>query len=232
MKTLLALIILAAAVIGCTAAATPTPAPPPTATVTPAPITAPAPDSGICYRSPEIQQWIIRQLQIQSCRFITDPELYRITESLIAPQEHNGNGIVSLLRPGDLQGLANVKGISITDHCRDWTDPEFVSDMLAGFNPAGSVEIIAALNLGDYAEPTPSYTAKQRADAIRKDSNQRAHAIAAAVSATRDTSLPLFDNPSDGVVQTNLEQPGAVSVKVDMRQEISIPDCGAQGDSR
>ena len=232
MKTLLALLILTAAVISCTATATPTPEPPPTATVTPAPTATTAPESGICYRSPEIQQWIIRQLQIQSCRLITDPELYRITESLTAPQEHNGNGIVSLLWPGDLQGLANVKGISITDHCRDWTDPEFVSNMLAGFNPTGSVKIISALNLGDYANPAPGYTAEQRAEAIRKDANQRARAIAAAVIATRDIPSPRFDNPSDGVVQTNLEQPGAVSVKVQMRQEISMPDCGVQGDSR
>ena len=111
------------------ATATPRPTPVPTATPSPIPTATPLPEGvGICYRTPEVQEWIIGQLQIPACRLITEPELYRIKTEFRVNAE---------LRPGDLSGLANVSSVYIHyGHCGDWEDPEYVAAMLDGLNPA------------------------------------------------------------------------------------------------
>ena len=106
------------------------PAQPPTAAPTPTtvPTATPLPESvGICYRTPEVQDWIIQQLQIPSCRVITEPELYRITDHLYVNAQ---------LKPGDLAGLVNVPAVAIDyGHCGDWENPEYAAAVLDGLNP-------------------------------------------------------------------------------------------------
>ena len=81
--------------------ATPQPTVPPTRVVIPTPS-----GPGICGRSPEVQQVILDTLRTSSCRLISNEELYRIT-SLSKTQ-------FDTLRPGDLAGLVNLEGLSIT----------------------------------------------------------------------------------------------------------------------
>lgn len=113
---------------------------------------------GICYRTPEVQQWIVEQLGVELCRYITEPELFRITADFDVPQERRGNGVKALAQPGDLRGLASVKSLRIRGHCRDWSDPDLVAGVLAGFNPAGDVAIETAVDFGSYEDPTPDWT--------------------------------------------------------------------------
>ena len=80
--------------------ATPQPTAPPTRVVIPTPS-----GPGICGRSPEVQQAILRTLGISSCRLVSNEELYRITSLSEAPFD--------TLRPGDLTGLVNLKGLAI-----------------------------------------------------------------------------------------------------------------------
>lgn len=91
---------------------------------------------GICFRTPEVQEWILRVLQIRGCRAVDDAELYRIT----SPVAFTG------LKPGDLDGLVNVESLVIPDgHCGDWENPEYAASILEGFNPEASLLIV-----GDY----------------------------------------------------------------------------------
>ena len=115
------------------------PAQPPTTapTPTPVPTATPLPESvGICYRTPEVQEWIIQQLQIPSCRVITEPELYRITDQLYVNAQ---------LKPGDLAGLVNVPAFDIDyGHCGDWESPEYAAAVLDGLNPEARITINAS----------------------------------------------------------------------------------------
>ena len=79
--------------------ATPQPTPPPARVVIPTPS-----GTGICGRSPEVQQAILRALSTSSCRLVSNEELYRITSSYT----------FGTLRSGDLAGLVKLKGLSIT----------------------------------------------------------------------------------------------------------------------
>ena len=81
--------------------ATPQTTDPPTRAVIPTPS-----GPGICGRSPEVQQVILNTLKTSSCRLVSNEELYRIT-SLSKTQ-------FDTLRPGDLAGLVNLKGLAIT----------------------------------------------------------------------------------------------------------------------
>lgn len=109
-----------------------TAAPANTPTPSPAPPVAPTVGVGICYRTPEVQDWIIQQLQIPSCRLITEPELYRIKAGFSPPA----------LKPGDMAGFANISGVSIPAvHCGDWANPDYARAMLAGLNPAANLHI-------------------------------------------------------------------------------------------
>lgn len=119
-----------------TPAATPTLLPPPTPTAAPAavaakveppptPAAAPTLGDGICYRTPEIQDWIISQLNIPSCRLITEPELYRLQSGFA----------MGGLKPGDMVGFANVPSVRIVGaHCGDWANPDYARAMLEGLN--------------------------------------------------------------------------------------------------
>lgn len=102
--------------------ATPEPTPTPYPTLTP-------PSVGICYRTPAVQDWILSRLQIRHCQTVNSAELYRITEPVGFTQ----------LKAGDLAGMVNVPSLVMGDphygHCGDWTDPEYVSAILDGFNP-------------------------------------------------------------------------------------------------
>lgn len=126
-----------------TPAATPTLLPPPTPTAAPAavaakvappptPTASPTLGDGICYRTPEIQDWIISQLNIPSCRLITEPELYRLQSGFS----------MGGLKPGDMVGFANVPGVGIVDaQCGDWANPDYARAMLEGLNRAANLRI-------------------------------------------------------------------------------------------
>ena len=77
------------------------------ATTEPAPtrVTIPAPAGpGICGRSPEIQKAILDRLDIPLCQVTSKAELFRI-ESM--------NPTMDTVRPGDFEGLVNIKEIAI-----------------------------------------------------------------------------------------------------------------------
>lgn len=112
--------------------ATASPVPTATPMPTPVPTATPLPEGvGICYRTPEVQDWIIQQLNIPSCRVITEPELYRITDRLY---------VNAPLKPGDLSGLVNVPAVDIDyGHCGDWENPDYTAAVLDGLNPDAQI---------------------------------------------------------------------------------------------
>lgn len=122
-------------------AAAPTPSPPPVPTATPSPIptATPLPEGvGICYRTPEVQEWIIQQLQIPACRLITEPELYRITAEMPISLHR--------IKPGDLAGLVNVSAAADdSGHCGDWENPEYAAAILDGLNSNAAIKIWTAV---------------------------------------------------------------------------------------
>ena len=69
----------------------------------PTPVSIPGP--GICGRTPEIQNALINDLNIASCRAINDAELYRVREISF----DTGN-----IKPGDLTGFVNLKTLKIS----------------------------------------------------------------------------------------------------------------------
>ena len=123
------------------AAATPSPIPTATARPTPVPTATPLPEGvGICYRTPEVQEWIIRQLQIPACRLITEPELYRIDEALYVPDQ---------LKAGDLAGLVNVPRVDIDyGHCGDWENPDYAAAILGGLNRDAQIRFNVVMEVG------------------------------------------------------------------------------------
>lgn len=228
-------------------AAMPTPAPAATVAPTPSPApTRPAGETGICYRTPEVQKWIIQKLQIHSCRLITEPELYRITDS-ISGQFH----------PGDLSGLANVPSVAISGYCGDWTDAAFVAGVLDGLNPDAVISVAAAIEAtsgewprdsiiqygiaGDWEtalqvgyqergwreeQVKPLY---QRGVALKQRVNTLARDIAEAVSTARDGTAGLIRLKTNGqAVVGNPPEPGSVSVSVGVRWQphTEMPECG------
>ena len=205
------------------------PAQPPTAapTPTPVPTATPLPESvGICYRTPEVQDWIIQQLQIPSCRVITEPELYRITEPLGSHyRARNGSNAPIILKPGDLAGLANVSSLTIGDgHCKDWENPEYAASILDGLNPEAEIAIQSYIGWGSGEWPRDEVvsraiygdveTAEQvgigelsdtqveslikRGQGLKRRANTQARAIAAAVAQSRGKENPLIRIPSVG----------------------------------
>ena len=88
-----------------------------TATATPAPTaTLPTPSGrGICSRTPEIQKLILSTLGLTSCRSVTSDELYRITYFTDRPVGGSKVDWIKFpLKPGDLNGLVNLKELEIT----------------------------------------------------------------------------------------------------------------------
>ena len=68
-------------------------------------------DSGICSRTPEIQEAILMTLRLSSCRFVTDEELYRITYwKYLSGDRANDIDWVTPPQPGDFAGLVNLRG--------------------------------------------------------------------------------------------------------------------------
>ncbi len=83
--------------------ATPTP-PPSNASATP------PSSNGICSRTPEVQEAILMTLRLSSCRFVTDEELYRITDwRSLSGSSTNDIGWVTPPQPGDFDGLVNLR---------------------------------------------------------------------------------------------------------------------------
>ena len=74
----------------------------PKASTGPTPVTLAGP--GICGRTPEIQNKLINQLGIRSCRMINDTELYRVREIDFSTRS---------IKPGDLTGFVNLKTLTI-----------------------------------------------------------------------------------------------------------------------
>ena len=230
-------------------AAMPTPAPTVAPTPTPAP-TRPAFDTGICYRTPEMQRWIIQKLQIPSCRLITEPELYRIEEGL--------NGI---FKPGDLSGLANVPSVGIYGYCGDWTDADHAAAVLQGFNPNASISVEADIPYhaeanqqgwylqsayGSFGAGNPDRSEIDRrgaegglnadqmaglyriATGLKQRVNQRARDIAEAVSTARDGKPGMVRLKTTGqAVVGDLSKPGYISVSVNVRWQPGndMPEC-------
>ena len=69
----------------------------------PTPITIAGP--GICGRTPEIQNTLINDLNIASCRAINNAELYRVREISFDTES---------IKPGDLTGFVNLKTLKIS----------------------------------------------------------------------------------------------------------------------
>ena len=65
---------------------------------------------GICGRTPIVQEVILQTLRASSCRFVTNEELYRITEFRNLSGDYEGWG---QFKAGDLDGLVNLKEIGI-----------------------------------------------------------------------------------------------------------------------
>lgn len=217
------------------AAATPSPVPTATARPTPVPTATPLPEGvGICYRTPEVQEWIIQQLQIPSCRLITEPELYRIKAEFRVNAE---------LRPGDLSGLANVPSVYIHyGHCGNWEDPAYAAAMLDGLNPnaalridsplewaggeegrgeviiqamAGNVQSAESVGMSYGLSENQAESLIKQAQALKMRTNTRARAIAAVVAETRGKENPLIRIPAQGhAVFGKPPEPGSVEVRV------------------
>ena len=70
----------------------------------------PATDSGICSRTPEVQEAILVTLRLSSCRFVTDDELYRIREwRSLSGSSRNDIDWITPPQPGDFSGLVNLQ---------------------------------------------------------------------------------------------------------------------------
>ncbi len=66
--------------------------------------------SGICGRTPEIQEAILMTLRLSSCRFVTDEELYRITNwRSLSGSSSNDINWTTPPQPGDFAGLVNLR---------------------------------------------------------------------------------------------------------------------------
>lgn len=212
--------------------------------------------AGICYRTPEVQRWIIHRLGIQSCRLITKPELYRITDALEVP---------AVLKPGDLAGLANVPAVALSGYCRDWTEAAVAAAMLEGLNPAATIGIESDLLFSgehyqmqlmapviypdgngntwsveqlkaDLDERGITNTDAQaegwhkRAIALKHAVNRRAHAIATAIGEARAGDAGLVRLKSPGVAVIGAEdEPGAVIATVGLRVARDMPECAEEG---
>ena len=75
----------------------------PKADTGPTPVTLAGP--GICGRTPEIQNTLINQLGIRSCRAINETELYRVRKIGFSTES---------IKPGDLTGFVNLKTLTIS----------------------------------------------------------------------------------------------------------------------
>lgn len=238
------------------AAATPAPIPTATARPTPVPTATPLPEGvGICYRTPEVQEWIIRQLQIPACRLITEPELYRIDEALYVPNQ---------LKAGDLAGLVNVPKVDIDyGHCGDWENPDYAAAVLEGLNPDAAITMTTAvafdrddwprsqvIGYGIYGTVDYPAAVRQRFDdpnvlreaGIGDDSqiesllkqgeglkhqwNTLARNIAAAVAEGQGKEQPVIRiTPVGRAVVGKPQMPGSVEVIVEDVRPNEIPEC-------
>ena len=73
-------------------------------------VTPAASGPGICGRTPIVQEVILQTLRASSCRFVTNEELYRITEFRNLSGDYEGWG---QFKAGDLDGLVNLKEMGI-----------------------------------------------------------------------------------------------------------------------
>ena len=108
----------------------------------PTPVTIAGP--GICGRTPEIQNALINDLNIASCRAINDAELYRIREISFD---------TGSIKPGDLTGFVNLKTLTISG-LNEPTTP----GIFAGLESLTNLHI--DLKLKGEEEKTAAFTAK------------------------------------------------------------------------
>ncbi len=261
MKTLLILAAMAAVIALACAGQAPAPAQPltqlPTTTPMPTPVppaaATPLPENvGICYRTPEVQEWIIQQLQIPSCRLITEPELYRIQDEF---------SVSAALKPGDMAGFANVAAVHIpAAHCGDWENSTYAASILDGLNPDAAlfIAIPVAHNRDDWPRSeiisfgmhnTVTYPAAVRkqfddglvdsgltdtqissllkqGEGLKMRVNTQARSIAAAVAAAKGEVRPLIQIKNLGhAVIGQPPEPGSVSATVTLERPRDIPDC-------
>ena len=111
--------------------------PTPAATPTPMPteaLTTVTAGEGICGRSPHVQRIILTTLRSNSCRQVTNEELYRITwfSDLRGYRADTSNWE---LKPGDLSGLVNLEELTIG---RDAGLPGMAEFGTSGTLPAGA----------------------------------------------------------------------------------------------
>ena len=108
----------------------------------PTPITIAGP--GICGRTPEIQNTLINDLNIASCRAINDAELYRIREISFDTKSIN---------PGDLTGFVNLKTLKISG-----LNEPMIPGVFAGLKSLTSLHI--EMRLLEEQEKTAAFGAK------------------------------------------------------------------------
>ena len=99
---------------------------------------------GICGRTPEIQNALINDLNIASCRAINDAELYRVREISFDTES---------IKPGDLTGFINLKTLTISGLNEPMTPGIF-----AGLESLTSLHI--DMRLLEEQEETATFSAK------------------------------------------------------------------------
>ena len=137
---------------------TPQPTTPPTATPMSIPTTS---GSGICGRSPEIQQEILETLEAPLCQVISNPELFRITDlpdiTMTTVKAGDFDGMVNLqeleisakhIHEGAFLGLDNLKQMTITA----LADGSVAQGAFQGLHSLESLEISWAKPDGDSPE--------------------------------------------------------------------------------
>ena len=108
----------------------------------PTPVTIAGP--GICGRTPEIQNALINELNIASCRAINDTELYRVREISFDTES---------IKPGDLTGFVNLKTLSISG-----LNEPMMPGVFAGLESLTSLHI--EMRLLEEQEETATFGAK------------------------------------------------------------------------
>ena len=211
----------------------------------------PAPED-ICYRSPHIQDWILRQLNLSSCQVVNERELFRIQEPFSAA--------VPSLKPGDLAGLLNISALSLYQgHCGSWETPEYAAALLAGANPKAALWLeiqqpqpdlpwpqAQILSLGLYENIAAPAQARQHFDdlliamnddqiaarlkqgaGIKRRLNQQAHQAAQTLAAARGQENPLIRLKSLGhaVIGADNAGPGSIQVFATLQRKDDIAPC-------
>ena len=85
---------------------------------------------GICGRTPIVQEVILQTLRASSCRFVTNEELYRITEFRNLSGDYEGWG---QFKAGDLDGLVNLKETFLSS---TWQESPYLPGYSKAWSPS------------------------------------------------------------------------------------------------